>query len=176
MPDLTQLPNRLDAKALTCRAIIETPKGRRTKLDYDRKTGLFKIKTLLPDGMSLPLDFGFIPSTRCDDGDPMDIMVLIDEPCAIGTLLDVRLIGVIEASEVEDGRTERNDRILGVATVSHLYARVRRVDDLEPTFVDNLNQFWVQKDSLEGKRFTVIGVRDPQEAVKLIRKAAKAAK
>ncbi|MHB8529620.1 MAG: inorganic diphosphatase [Caulobacteraceae bacterium] len=176
MADLTRLPNKLDPKDLTCRAVIETPKGRRGKYDYDPKSRLFKLKTLLPDGMSFPLDFGFIPSTLCDDGDPMDIMVLVDEPSPVGALLEVRLIGAIEASEVEDGKTERNDRILAVTACSHLYAKVRTVADLEPTFIDNLSQFWVQKDSLEGKRFTVLGVCEPDGAVKLIQKAAKAAK
>ena len=101
--DLSKLPNKLDEKTGVCRAVIETPKGRRGKYDYDPKSGLFRLKTLLPDGMSFPLDFGFIPSTLAEDGDPTDVMVLTDEPCPVGTLLDVRLLGVVEAGE----RTER---------------------------------------------------------------------
>ena len=176
MPDLSRLPHKLDTKALTCRAVIETPKGRRTKFNYDAKARAFRIKTLLPDGMSFPLDFGFIPSTLCDDGDPMDIMVLVDEPSPMGTLVDVRLIGVIEAQEAEHGKRERNDRVLGVTCVSNLYEKVRTVQDLGDAFIDNLNQFWVQKDSLEGKRFTVVGVGDGKQAAKLIQAAAKALK
>src|SRR5271168_3969185 len=115
MGDLTQLPHQLDKKTGLCRAIIETPKGRRSKFDYDPQTRLFRLKTVLPEGMSFPLDFGFIPSTLADDGDPTDVMVLMDEPACVGALLDVRLIGVLEAEETEKGRTEGNDRLLAVA-------------------------------------------------------------
>lgn len=125
MRDLTKLPHKLDAKACTCRAVIETPKGKRNKFDYDPKSGLFRLKSLLPEGMSFPLDFGFVPSTLCDEGDPLDIMVLVDEANPVGALIDVRLIGVMEAEEAEHGRKERNDRLIAVTAVSHLYERVR---------------------------------------------------
>jgi inorganic pyrophosphatase len=176
MPDLTKLPHHLDPKAAACRAVIETPKGHRCKFDYDRKSRLFRLKTILPDGMSFPLDFGFVPSTLCDDGDPLDVMVLVDEPTCVGALLDVRLIGVVEAKEVEDGRTERNDRLLAVASVSHLYADIKTPEDLPGPFIDNLAQFWINKDRLEGKSFTVLGVRGPKVAIDLVRTSAKAFK
>ena len=83
--DLTKLPHNLDAKKRTCSAIIETPKGKRTKYDYDTKLGMFALKSVLPDGQAFPLDFGFVPSTLCDDGDPLDIMILADEPGVTGT-------------------------------------------------------------------------------------------
>ncbi|HEV2362820.1 MAG TPA: inorganic diphosphatase [Caulobacteraceae bacterium] len=125
MVDLTSLPNKLDPKALTCRAVIETPKGRRSKYDYDPKARAFRLHSLLPDGMSFPLDFGFIPSTLCEDGDPMDVMVLSDEASEMGALLEVRLIGVMEAEESEKGDdSERNDRVLAVNCVSNLYQKV----------------------------------------------------
>lgn len=171
--DLTKIPHRLDPKDGGCRAIVETPKGRRGKLDYDPKADTFRLKTLLPDGMSFPLDFGFVPSTLADDGDPLDVMILADEPNPSGTLLDVRLIGVIEAEQIEHGRKERNDRLLAAAAVSHLYAAIRSVEDLEPHFVDNLVQFWTNKDRLEGKEFHFIGVHGPSAAVDLVKLAAK---
>lgn len=173
--NLTKLPHKLDPKAATCRVVVETPKGRRGKLDYDPKAGLFRLKTLLPDGMSFPLDFGFVPSTLCDDGDPLDVMVLADEPSFPGTLLDVRLIGVIKAEEVEHGKTERNDRLIAAAAVSHLYAGVKNIGNLDKDFVDNLIQFWTNKDRLEGKVFRSLGVNGPAEAVALVEKSAKAA-
>src|SRR6185312_2842907 len=124
MHDLTRLPHALDRRTGLCRAIIETPKGRRSKFDYDPQTRLFRLKTILPEGMSFPLDFGFIPSTLCDDGDPLDVMVMVDEPTVVGALVQVRLVGVIEAEEKEDGRTERNDRLLAVVDESRLYAAI----------------------------------------------------
>jgi inorganic pyrophosphatase len=173
--NLTKLPHKLDPKAASCRVVVETPKGQRGKLDYDIKSGLFRLKTLLPDGMSFPLDFGFVPSTLCDDGDPIDVMVLADEANFPGTLLDVRLLGVIEAEEIEHGKSERNDRLLAAATVSHLYASVKTAEDLDTAFIDNLVQFWTNKDRLEGKVFRSLGIKGPQEAVALVKKSAKAA-
>jgi hypothetical protein len=73
MADLTKLPNQLDAKKRTVRAIIETPKGSRNKFDYDPESNLFMLGGLLPEGMMFPFDFGFIPSTVGDDGDPLGV-------------------------------------------------------------------------------------------------------
>jgi inorganic pyrophosphatase len=176
MGDLTRVPHKLDEKTGVCRAIIETPKGRRSKFDYDPKSRLFMLKTVLPDGMSFPLDFGFIPSTLADDGDPADVMVLMDEPACVGALLEVRLIGVLEAEETEKGRVERNDRLLAVAAISHIYADIRAPGDLPHTFLDHLGEFWMNKDRLEGKSFRVLGMRDAEEAVRLVKKTSKAAK
>lgn len=173
--NLAKLPHKLNAKAATCQAVVETPKGRRGKYDYDSETRVFRLKTLLPDGMSFPLDFGFIPSTLGEDGDPTDVMILADEPSAMGALLEVRLIGVIEAEDEEDGKTERNDRLLAVAAVSHLYADVKAVSDLDDAFIDNLVQFWVNKDRLGGKAFRCLGVKGPEAAVAHVRKTAKPA-
>src|SRR6516164_6188104 len=112
MPDLTTLPHRLDAKNCTCRAIIETPKGFRNKFDYDPDSGLFMLGGLLPEGMMFPFDFGFIPSTLGDDGDPLDVMVLMDAPAHVGCLIEVRIIGIITAEPMQDGKSESNDRLL----------------------------------------------------------------
>ncbi|CAN5326510.1 inorganic diphosphatase [soil metagenome] len=168
MTDLTRLDHRLDIKALTCRAMIETPKGQRGKLAYDPTSGAFELKRMLPDGMSFPLDFGFVPGTLGQDGDPLDILVLGDEPSPVGTLLTARLIGVIEAEQTEDGQTVRNDRLLAVAAVSRLFAKVTKVDDLDADFIKNLTAFWENYDALRGVQFKILAVRDGQAATHLI--------
>ena len=119
MADLSSLSNQLDAKKSTCRAIIETPKGCRNKFDYDPESNLFVLGGLLPEGMMFPFDFGFIPSTLGEDGDPLDILVLMDAPAHVGCLIEVRIIGIITAEQTEDGNTEANDRLLGVAIHSY---------------------------------------------------------
>jgi inorganic pyrophosphatase len=86
MADFTSLPHQLDAKKCVCRAIIETPKGSRNKFDYDPDSGLFMLGGLLPEGMMFRFDFGFVPSTLGEDGDPLDIMVLMDAPAHVGCL------------------------------------------------------------------------------------------
>lgn len=176
MPNLAKLPHQLDQQTSVCRAIIETPKGRRSKFDYDPKLRAFRLKSLLPEGMSFPLDFGFIPSTLCEDGDPLDVMVLVDEPTCIGALLDVRLIGVIEAEEKEKGKTERNDRLVAVATISRLYGAIERLEQLPKDFIENLIDFWVQKAHLEGKEFKPLAVKDAKDAIAVVKDASRAAK
>src|SRR5918997_1002696 len=89
--------------------IIETPKGSRNKFDYDEDAGLFKLGGVLPSGAVFPFDFGFVPSTVGGDGDPLDVLVLMDEPAFTGCLVPARLIGVIVAEQTEGGRTTRND-------------------------------------------------------------------
>src|SRR5271154_4937555 len=101
MADLTALPNHLDSKTRVCRAIIETPKGCRNKFDYDPDSGLFKLGGLLPEGMMFPFDFGFIPSTLGQDGDPVDVMVLMDAPAHVGCLIEIRIIGIISAKQTQ---------------------------------------------------------------------------
>jgi inorganic pyrophosphatase len=135
MDDLTALPNNLDSKTNVCVAIIETPKGCRNKFDYDPDSNLFKLGGLLPEGMMFPFDFGFIPSTLGEDGDPLDIMVLMDAPAHVGCLIDVRIIGVIEARQTQDGKTESNDRLLGVAVHSYEHEGLQTIDEVNSTLL-----------------------------------------
>ena len=81
--NLEKSPNGWKSKKCLCKVIIETPKGRRNKFDYDPDYHLFALGGLLPEGLAFPFDFGFIPSTLGDDGDPLDVMVLMDEPAHV---------------------------------------------------------------------------------------------
>src|SRR6266850_1500926 len=135
MADLTSLANHLDTKNVQCRAIIETPKGSRNKFKYDPESELFKLGRLLPEGMMFPFDFGFIPSTLGDDGDPLDIMVLMDAPAHVGCLIDVRIIGIIKAKQTEDGETETNNRLLGVAVHSYNHQDLSSIDDVNKSLL-----------------------------------------
>ncbi len=168
MPDLTRLAHGLDPTSATCRAIVESPGGRRAKYSYDRGSGLFALKRLLPEGMSFPLDFGFIPGTLGEDGDPLDILVLNDEPMAVGVLLEARLVGVILARQTEGGRALRNDRIIGVASASRLYARVGGLEDLGKSWLENVTQFWVNYCRLRGVAFEVLSREGAATACRLI--------
>ena len=171
LTDLTRLPAELDRRARTCRAVIETPRGSRSKFDFDPRTRLFELAGLLPDGMSFPTDFGFCPSTKAEDGDPMDLMVLHDEPLPTGVLAMVRLIGVIEGEQTEEGRTFRNDRILAVTACSHLHENVADISELGSTFIDNLSGFWVNDNALKQKVFTVKAVSGPKQAVEILERS-----
>lgn len=170
MSDLTRLPHALDADAHTCRAVVETPRGSRAKYDFNPQIMAFEAKGLLPEGMSFPMDFGFVPSTLAEDGDPLDVLVLFDEPVRMGAAIMVRLIGVIEADQTESGETVRNDRLIAVAVESRLYADVREVADLGKPYLDNLKAFWVQYNALKGQGFDIRRVAGPDAAVRAIRR------
>ena len=167
MPDLLALDPMLDRAARTCRAVIETPRGHRTKYKYEPELG-FVLSHLLPEGMIYPLDFGFIPSTRAGDGDAVDVMVLSDEPLIAGLVAQVRLIGVLEANQTEDGVTVRNDRVLAATEVSRLHARLRTPDDLDAGYIARIEAFWVNYNALRGRRFESLGFKGAEDAVRLI--------
>jgi inorganic pyrophosphatase len=171
MTDLAHLPHQLDETACVCRAVIETPKGSRDKFDFDPDLGAFFLKKRLPEGMSFPLDFGFVPSTRAEDGDPLDIMVLADDPLPMGLVVTVRLIGVIEAEQMKSGRLMRNDRLIGVSFASRLFGRVYQLDDLGEAFTQGLSQFWVAYNLLEGGSFRVLRIADGPGAARTVGKA-----
>src|SRR5579863_845515 len=135
MTDLSSLPLQFDAKKRICRSNIEIPKGCRNKFDYDPDSGLFMLGGLLPEGMMFPFDFGFIPSTLGEDGDPLDILVLMDAPAHVGCLIDVRIIGIIQADQTQDGKTKRNDRLLGVAIHSYDHEDVESINDVSKTLL-----------------------------------------
>jgi inorganic pyrophosphatase len=176
MPDLTSLPIQLDKKKNECRAVVETPRYQRNKFDYDPETDLFELRGLLPEGMMFPCDFGFMPSTLGQDGDPLDILVLMDEPTHVGCLLRVRIIGVIEAKQTEKGKTETNSRFLGVSIHSFRHENVRSIKDLTETMVHQIEQFFVDYNRLRGKKFEVTARGGPRRAIELIEEGMRAKK
>jgi inorganic pyrophosphatase len=169
MADLIALANHFDPEKRSCRAVIETPRGKRNKFDYDPSTGLFILGGLLPTGMVFPFDFGFIPETLGDDGDPLDVIVLMDAPAHVGCLLEVRLIGVMNAEQTEDGKTEKNDRLIGVAMHSYDHEQSESINDLGKTFLAQIEAFFVNYNKQRGKKFKVTGIGGPRKAVECIR-------
>jgi len=176
MADLSTLSPQCDRKKCTCRAIIETPKGSRNKFDYDPESDLFMLAGLLPEGMMFPFDFGFIPSTLGEDGDPLDILVLMDAPAHVGCLIEVRIIGIIEAEQTEDGKTESNDRLLGVAIHSYDHQDVESISDLNKTLLDQLEEFFISYNKQRGKKFKVTGTGGPKKAMSFLRAGIQAHK
>lgn len=173
--NLANLPNELDKQKRECRVVIETPKGRRNKFDYDQEVEAFTLGGLLPEGMSFPFDFGFVPSTVAQDGDPIDVMVLMDEPAHVGCVLTIRLIGLIEAEQSDGGKTTENDRLIGVAVHSYSHEDVRSISEVSKTLLDQVEEFFVSYNKSRGKKFKVTGVHGPAKALKRVQKAIEAA-
>ena len=125
------MPAAIDGDGKFVNVIVETPRGCRNKFKYEPDLGRFTLHTVLPAGAAFPYDFGFIPGTKADDGDPIDVLVLMDEPAFAGCVVPARLIGVIEAEQTEKGKTVRNDRLVAVAKNAHDYRDLRTLTDLE---------------------------------------------
>ena len=156
--------------------VIETPKGSRNKYALDVEQKVFELTKVLPAGMVFPYDFGFIPSTLAEDGDPTDVLVLMDEPAFPGCLLKCRTIGVIEGEQGKKNKAERNDRIVAVEQMNHSYAHVKHVDDLGKKFVKELEEFFVHYHELTGKVYRILDVKGPKEARRRIRDGMRALK
>jgi inorganic pyrophosphatase len=155
--------------------IIETPAGSRNKFAYDPDQGIFALKKVLPAGMVFPYDFGFLPQTIAPDGDPIDVLLLMDEPAFPGCAVKSRLIGVIEGEQLDGKKKVRNDRLVAVAEVNHMYANIRRLKDLPSKWLDEVQDFFVNYHGLEGKKYQLLGCKGQEVAFRLIKKAHKAA-
>ena len=173
--DLSRLNHEFDKKSCECRVVVETPKGNRNKFDYDPEIEAFTLGGLLAEGLSFPYDFGFVPSTKGDDGDPVDVMILMDEPAHVGCVLRVRLIGVIEAEQAEDGKKIANDRLIGVAVHSYNHENIRSISDVNKSIIDQVGEFFITYNKSRGKRFKIKGVHGPSRAVKLLQRGIEAA-
>jgi inorganic pyrophosphatase len=150
-------------------AVIETPKGSSNKFDYDPGCAAFRLAGVLPEGSTFPYDFGFIPSTLGDDGDPLDVLVILDNPAPVGCVLTVCLIGIIEARQREEGASWiRNDRLLAVATHAHTHAHLKNLDDLRPWLLDEIEIFVATYNKLKGKVFEPLDKFGPKKARKLV--------
>lgn len=159
----------------TLQVIVETPKGSRNKYAFDSEQKVFGLRKVLPAGMVFPYDFGFLPQTTAPDGDPIDVLLLMDEPAFPGVMVPARLIGIIEGEQVEGKKRNRNDRLLAVAEANHLYANIKDSRDLPKHFLLELEEFFVNYHRLEGKEFKLLGCKGPQEAREQIKQARRAA-
>ena len=157
-----------DRKSGNLNVVIDTPKGSRNKYAYDFGLKAYVLKTVMPSGMVWPFDFGSIPGTVGDDGDPLDALILMDEPAFCGCLVESRLLGVIEAQQTEKGKTERNDRLIAVAAESHTHGGLKSLSDLDKTLVEEIEHFFKSYNAARGKRFKPIGKGGPDRAKRLV--------
>jgi inorganic pyrophosphatase len=152
--------------------IIETPKGSHNKYSFDEKQKIFVLKTALPSGMVFPYDFGFVPQTLADDGDPLDVLVLMDQPAFPGCAVVARLIGVIEGEqEVPKMDPTRNDRLVAVAETTHMYAKFSKLKDMPKQALREIEEFFVNYHKLQGKKYKLLGCKGEKAALQLIEKA-----
>ncbi len=166
--DLSRLPLKAESDDDALQVVIETPKGSRNKYAYDPESGVFRLRKVLPAGMEFPYDFGFLPSTLAEDGDPVDVLVLMDEAAFPGCVLSCRLIGAIVGEQQDKkGKPVRNDRLVAIETLNHSYAGVKRISELGKRFLEELEAFFVNYHELDSEQFTILSVAGPGKARKI---------
>jgi inorganic pyrophosphatase len=174
MPNLINLPSFSEDGDL--HIVIETPRGSRVKFDYDPKLETFALAKSLLTGLTYPHDWGFVPSTKADDGDPIDVMVVHDGTTFPGIVLTCRLIGVLQIEQKSKGKVERNDRLFAVPRRSHSEEALHDVRDLSAPIQQELEKFFIATDELEEKSLKVLGWKGPKVAMQAVEAAAKSSR
>lgn len=128
------------------RAIIEIPKGRRSKFEIDKQTGLFRLDRYLFSSSHYPGDYGFIPQTLAGDGDPLDILVMVNEPTFVGCLIETRVIGLFRLVD----RGAEDLKVLGVPHSDPLLREYRELGDVPPHYLKEVEHFFLTYKQLEG--------------------------
>lgn len=148
-------------------AIIEIPARSSMKYEYDEELDVIKLDRVLHSPMFYPADYGFVPETRADDGDHLDVLVLISQPTFPGCMLEVRPIGVLDMED-EEGR---DWKILAVSTKDPRFKDVNNISDVDSHLMDEMKHFFEQYKHLENKWATVKGWEDVSEAHKRIKES-----
>jgi inorganic pyrophosphatase len=146
--------------------VVECPRGSAVKLKWEPKLGVMTLSRTLPHGVVYPFDFGFIPSTLAEDGDPLDAMIVCDAPTFPGVVVGCRPIGVFRASQKGEGKKKRvrNDRVIFVAASDRRGGDLKDVSDLPARAREELEAFFIASVALEDKELEVLGWGDVREA------------
>jgi inorganic pyrophosphatase len=174
MANLINLPSFTDEGDVY--VVVETPRGSQAKIDYDPGLKAFTLSKSLLTGLSYPHDWGFVPSTKAEDGDPIDIMVLHEAATFPGVVLTCRVIGIVEIEQNSKGKTERNDRLFAVPRDSHAEQKLKDVRDLSKPIREELEKFFKATDELEETTLNILGWKGPKAAVRAIMDSAKSFK
>ncbi len=169
MTDYLRLPSRAAPDGVN--AVVETPRLAPAKIKYDPKLGCFSVSRYLVPGLVYPHSWGFVPSTRAADGDPLDLMILSDMATHPGLAMPSRPLGMLEVEQTEKGRTFRNDRVFVVPEREPRWSDLRNVLDLSDAMRRQLEQFFVASVAGTGKSLRLAGWRDADRAWQAIAEA-----
>lgn len=148
-------------------AIIEIPKGRRSKFEVDKVTGLMKLDRYLFSSSHYPGDYGFIPQTLAEDGDALDVLVMVNEPTFTGCLIEARAIGLFRMKD----RGVNDFKILGVPNTDPLFAEFRDLRDVPPHFLREVEHFFAVYKQLEGATTEPMGWAPAADAILEVQQA-----
>ena len=148
-------------------AVIEIPKGSKNKYELDKETGLLRLDRALYSAVYYPADYGFIPRTYSDDGDPLDVLVLAQEPVYPLTIVEARAIGVMRMRDEKGG----DDKIVAVSVHDPAYAEYSDKNQLPGHVLRQVRRFFEDYKTLEHKQVVIEDLLGPAEAVAIIREA-----
>ncbi len=149
--------------------VIETVRGSGSKFKYDPALDLFTLHRVLPRGLRFPHAFGFIPSTRGEDGDPLDVLFLSETDLFTGCLARAQLVGVIKAEQKENGKISANHRLIAVDPLSSAWSRTRRIGDIPGDWLAEIEHFFESYRMPGAIEFKVTGRGNLNEALDLVR-------
>ena len=162
-----------DAEEYVIHIIVETPRDIRHKYAFDPELGIFKLRQTIAEGLEWPYDYGFVPQTLGDDGDPLDVIFLCDEPTFSGCLVEGRLLGLIKL----DKNNDENDRLIacakrmaGIAQSTDAYDNV---GDLPKDSIDSLCRFLIEYSAEQGNKIAFKGVKSRKKALDAIKNGMK---
>ena len=141
-------------------AVIEIPRGTTNKYEYDKQLNVFRLDRNLHSPVHYPGDYGFIPSTLSLDGDPLDVLVLVDAPSFAGCLMSVRPIGVLRM--IDQGKED--EKLLAVGTNNPIYRDIKDYEQLYPHLLLEIEHFFTVYKELEAKSTRVVGWQNAEAA------------
>jgi inorganic pyrophosphatase len=152
------------------RGIVEAPRGSGVKFKYDAELKVFVMGHELINGLTYPFDWGFLPSTLGEDGDPLDVMIMHDSTSSSGIVISSQIIGVLELAQREEkgSEAERNDRFFAVPVRSHREDSLNHIDQISKRTRQELEQFFKTCSALEQKSIDILGWHGPKHAKRLI--------
>jgi len=168
--DLSRIPAQ--PKPGIINVLIEIPGGSKNKYEFDKELQAFALDRVLYSSVRYPYDYGFVPNTLADDGDPLDGMVIIDEPTFPGCIIAARPIGMLEMIDGGD----RDEKILCVPDKDPRYTHVKSLNDVAPHRLDEIAEFFRTYKNLEKKVTEILGWQDVGTVSALVEKCIKAAK
>ena len=168
--DLSRIPAQ--PKPGVVNVLIEIAGGSQNKYEYDKDLQAFALDRVLYSSVKYPYDYGFIPNTLADDGDPLDGMVIVDEPTFPGCVIAARPIGYLEMIDGGD----RDEKILCVPDKDPRYSHVKSLKDLAPHRLEEIAEFFRSYKNLEKKVTNILGWQDVDKVAPLVEKFIQAAK
>jgi inorganic pyrophosphatase len=145
--------------------VVEIPKGRRNKFELDKETGLIKLDRYLYSSSVYPGDYGFIPQTLAEDSDPLDILVMVNEPTFSGCLIEARVVGMFRMKD----KGANDYKVLGVPNADPLFEHIRKLEDVPPHFLREVEHFFATYKQLEGVHTESLGWDSSEEATREVR-------